>query len=176
MQQVDQALAAGVQKAKVARTPESGVERDGNASDHLPRQAVGIRRMNSSLDRQDNRSRFTPKRCWPRCWTASSSKPLRKLYRPNGNRIFTATATDSALNVRPIRPCAKYRRPSAQVTAGWWTWTCKPLRKRGVSVREAWNTSKSAHGPWRPSKTPALAIALPWRYLNNLGLPSLAAR
>jgi RNA-directed DNA polymerase len=47
------------------------------------------------------------------------------------------------------------------------------LRKRGVSVREAWNTSKSAHGPWRLSKTPALTVALPLRYFNNLGLPSL---
>ena len=25
----------------------------------------------------------------------------------------------------------------------------RELRRRGVSVREAWNTSKSAHGPWR---------------------------
>lgn len=30
----------------------------------------------------------------------------------------------------------------------------RELRKRGVTVREAWNTSKSAHGPWRLSKTP----------------------
>jgi group II intron reverse transcriptase/maturase len=48
-------------------------------------------------------------------------------------------------------------------------------RRRGVSVREAWNTSKSAHGPWRLSKTPALALALPARYFSSLGLPSLAA-
>ncbi|MBL8483973.1 MAG: group II intron reverse transcriptase/maturase, partial [Rhodocyclaceae bacterium] len=27
----------------------------------------------------------------------------------------------------------------------------RELRKRGVSVAEAWNTSKSAHGPWRLS-------------------------
>ena len=47
---------------------------------------------------------------------------------------------------------------------------------RRVSVSEAWNTSKSAHGPWRLSKTPALTIALPLRYFNNLGLPSLAPR
>jgi hypothetical protein len=43
-------------------------------------------------------------------------------------------------------------------------------------VREAWNTSKSAHGPWRLSKTPALAIAPPLRFFTNLGLPSLAIR
>jgi hypothetical protein len=50
----------------------------------------------------------------------------------------------------------------------------RELRKRGGSVREAWNTSKSAHGPWRLSKTPALAIALPLRFFINLGLPNLA--
>jgi hypothetical protein len=52
----------------------------------------------------------------------------------------------------------------------------RELRRRGVSAREAWHTSKSAHGPWRLSKTPALALALPARYFRNLGLPSLAAR
>ncbi len=50
----------------------------------------------------------------------------------------------------------------------------RQLRKRGVSVREAWNTSKSAHGPWRLSKTPALSLALPARDFSSLGLPSLA--
>jgi len=44
-----------------------------------------------------------------------------------------------------------------------------------VSVREAWHTSKSAHGPWRLSKTPALALALPARYFSNLGLPTVVA-
>jgi len=52
----------------------------------------------------------------------------------------------------------------------------RELRRRGVSVREACNTAKSAHGPWRQSRIPALALALPARYLSSLGLPSLAAR
>ena len=52
----------------------------------------------------------------------------------------------------------------------------RELRARGVSVREAWNTGKSAHGPWRLSKTPALTIALPLRFFENLGLPNLAPR
>jgi hypothetical protein len=38
-----------------------------------------------------------------------------------------------------------------------------------VSVREAWNTSESAHDPWRLSKTPTLALALPVRYFSHLG-------
>jgi len=52
----------------------------------------------------------------------------------------------------------------------------RELRKRGVSVRDAWNTSNSAHGPWRLPKTPALALALPLRFFETLGVPSLAAR
>lgn len=52
----------------------------------------------------------------------------------------------------------------------------RELRRRGVSVREAWNLSKSAHGPWRLSKTPALTLALPARYFSGLGLPTLVVR
>ena len=52
----------------------------------------------------------------------------------------------------------------------------RELRQRGVTVREAWNTSKSAHGPWRLSKTPALTLALPARYFSGMGLPALVAR
>jgi len=52
----------------------------------------------------------------------------------------------------------------------------KELRKRGISVRLAWNTSKSAHGPWRLSRSPGLAIALPGGYFDSLGLPRLYKR
>ena len=48
------------------------------------------------------------------------------------------------------------------------------FRKRGVSVREAWNTSKSGHGPWRLSQTPALSVALPAKLFRQMGLPELA--
>jgi RNA-directed DNA polymerase len=51
----------------------------------------------------------------------------------------------------------------------------RELRRRGVSRQDAWHTAKSAHGPWRLSKTPALALALPARYFERLGLPSLTA-
>ena len=47
------------------------------------------------------------------------------------------------------------------------------LRKLGVSRDLAWNTCKSAHGPWRLSRSPALAFALPARYFAKLGLPRL---
>jgi hypothetical protein len=46
-------------------------------------------------------------------------------------------------------------------------------RKRGVGRPWAWNTAKSAHGPWRLSQRPALAMALSQRYCAALGLPNL---
>ena len=51
----------------------------------------------------------------------------------------------------------------------------RELRKRGVPRREAWNIAKSAHGPWRLSKTPALSQAMPTSYFDSMGLPRLAA-
>jgi len=50
------------------------------------------------------------------------------------------------------------------------------LRQLGVSRQLAWNTAKSAHGPWRLSHSPALYHALPTGYFRGLGLPELAAR
>ncbi len=50
------------------------------------------------------------------------------------------------------------------------------VRARGVSRELAWNTSKSAHGPWRLSRSPALTFALPTRYFEELGIPKLFAR
>ncbi len=47
------------------------------------------------------------------------------------------------------------------------------LRKMGVSRRVAWNTAKSAHGPWRISRSPALARALSNKYFKSLGVPEL---
>lgn len=49
----------------------------------------------------------------------------------------------------------------------------RELRQRGVSRDLAWNTVKSAHGPWRLSRSPALAFALPARYFAALGVPRL---
>ena len=49
----------------------------------------------------------------------------------------------------------------------------RELKKLGVSTKLAWNTAKSAHGPWRLSRSPGLAFALPAKYLAALGLPRL---
>lgn len=52
----------------------------------------------------------------------------------------------------------------------------RELRNRGVSRNLAWNTAKSAHGPWRLSRSPALSIALPGRYFDSMGLPRLKVK
>lgn len=76
----------------------------------------------------------------------------------------------------PLRDIDKWlrRKLRCYVWKQWGRAGYRELRKRGVTGREAWNTSKSAHGPWRLSKTPALSLALPARYFSSLGLPSLA--
>lgn len=78
----------------------------------------------------------------------------------------------------PLRDIDKWvrRKLRCYLWKQWGPSGYRELRRRGVSVREAWHTSKSAHGPWRLSKTPALALALPLRFFTNLGLPSLAPR
>ena len=76
----------------------------------------------------------------------------------------------------PLRELDKWirRRLRCYAWKQWGSRGYRELRKRGVSVREAWNVSKSAHGPWRISKTPALTLALPARFFGQLGLPQLA--
>ena len=60
------------------------------------------------------------------------------------------------------------RRLRSYVWKQWGRRGYKELRKRGVSKTLAWNTAKSAHGPWRLSRSPALAIALGFRYFTDL--------
>ena len=50
------------------------------------------------------------------------------------------------------------------------------LRKRRLGKDLAAQTAGSAHGPWRLSNSPALAIALPNAYFVSLGLPSLVVK
>lgn len=51
----------------------------------------------------------------------------------------------------------------------------KELTTRGVGKQLSAKTAGSAHGPWRLSNSPALAIALNNDYFRTLGLPSLTA-
>jgi len=52
----------------------------------------------------------------------------------------------------------------------------RELKRLGVSPDLAWNTAKSAHGPWRLSRSPGLAFALPAKYFADMGLPSLFSK
>ena len=78
----------------------------------------------------------------------------------------------------PLRDIDKWirRKLRCYIWKQWGRAGYRNLRKRGVSVREAWHTSQSAHGPWRLSQTPAVALALPVRYFTELGLPRLGVR
>ena len=78
----------------------------------------------------------------------------------------------------PLRDLDKWirRRLRCYLWKQWGRAGYRKLRSLGVEVRLAWNTCKSAHGPWRLSKSPALYQALPNRYFRDLGLPELAAR
>jgi RNA-directed DNA polymerase len=49
----------------------------------------------------------------------------------------------------------------------------KELSDRGIGKDLAAQTAGSAHGVWRLSNSPALAIALPIAFFNSLGLPAL---
>jgi group II intron reverse transcriptase/maturase len=77
----------------------------------------------------------------------------------------------------PLRDIDKWirRRLRCYQWKQWGRAGYRELRKRGVTVREAWNCSKSAHGPWRISMAPALLLAMPNRLFRQMGLPSLAA-
>jgi RNA-directed DNA polymerase len=68
------------------------------------------------------------------------------------------------------------RRLRCYVWKQWGRRRYRELRKRGVSQDLAWNTCTSAHGPWRLSRSPALASALPGQYFDRLGVPRLSRR
>jgi RNA-directed DNA polymerase len=78
----------------------------------------------------------------------------------------------------PLRDIDKWvrRKLRCYLWKQWGSSGYRQLRARGISVRDAWRVAKSAHGPWRLSKTPALSIALPVRFFDHLGLPQLAPR
>lgn len=77
----------------------------------------------------------------------------------------------------PLRDIDKWirRKLRCYLWKQWGRSGYRQLRRRGVDRVLAWNTAKSAHGPWRLSKSPALYRALPNRYFKDLGLPELAA-
>lgn len=50
----------------------------------------------------------------------------------------------------------------------------RELKRRGIKTQTAWVTSKSGHGPWRISRSPAMHQLFGVRFFSALGLPSLA--
>ena len=68
------------------------------------------------------------------------------------------------------------RRLHCYLWKQWGRHRYRELRRRGVSQDLAGITGKSAHGPWRLSRSPALAIALPGQYFDRLGVPRLYSR
>jgi RNA-directed DNA polymerase len=68
------------------------------------------------------------------------------------------------------------RRLRCDVWQPWGRRRYRALRHRGVSRDLAWNTGKSAHGPWRLSRSPARAIALPGHDFDRGGVPRLSRR
>lgn len=85
---------------------------------------------------------------------------------------------DIAEILSPLRDLDKWirRRLRSYVWKQWGRSGYRKLRSLGVKRQLAWNTAKSAHGPWRLSASPALYYAMPNKYFKNLGLPELAAR
>jgi RNA-directed DNA polymerase len=75
----------------------------------------------------------------------------------------------------PLQEVEKWirRRLRCYLWKQWGRRGYRELKRRGVRVDLAWNTAKSAHGPWRLSQSPALTIALSTRYFRLLGLPRL---
>jgi group II intron reverse transcriptase/maturase len=78
----------------------------------------------------------------------------------------------------PLRDVDKWirRKLRCYLWKQWGRSGYRQLRRRGVDRFLAWNTAKSARGPWRLSASPALYQALPNRYFKGLGVPELAAR
>jgi hypothetical protein len=68
------------------------------------------------------------------------------------------------------------RRRRGDLWKPWGQRRYRELRNRGVSRDLAWNTGKSAHGPWRLSRSPALTMALPGGYFDGRGVPHLYRR
>lgn len=67
------------------------------------------------------------------------------------------------------------RRFRCMLWKQWGSRRYRELRARGVNQMTAWVTSKSGHGPWRLSHSPAVQQALGHKFFLELGLPTLVA-
>ena len=151
--------------------------------------------MKPSLGHEERTRRWKGRTSWNGCWSPKTSKALqafkakvRKLTGRTRGRTIRQIVQElwqlllgwrgffGFAEVRsPLRDLDKWirRRLRSYRWKQWGRWGYRELRYRGVGRQLAWNTAKSAHGPWRLSQSPALALALPQRYFAVLGLPSL---
>ena len=158
----------------------------------------GARRAKSALDRPINRKflGFTVSRNGAKLKVADKALDklkdrVRELTRLTGGTTFAAVVAELgetlpgwkayfgiAEVLSPLRDLDKgvRRKLRCHLWRQWGRAGYRELRRRGVSVRAAWHTSKSAHGPWRVSQTPALSIVLRLRFFEQIGLLSLAPR
>jgi len=106
------------------------------------------------------------------------SRTMRPIVQELRQRILGWRACFGVAEVRsPLRDLDKWirRRLRSDHWKPWGRRGDRELRTRGVGQQLAWNTAKSAHGPWRLRQSPALAMALPQRSFAALGLPHLSA-
>ena len=135
-----------------------------------------------TMSAKDKRLKVSPK-----ALNALKQKVRRLSGRTRGRTIYTIVAElrkyilgwkayfQLAEINSPLRDIDKWirRRLRSYLWKQWGRHGYRELRQRGVERELAWNTCKSAHGPWRLSKSPALYYALSNRYFAGLGLPSV---
>jgi RNA-directed DNA polymerase len=97
----------------------------------------------------------------------------RRRY-PEGRRAYVGF-TDAPSRVKELGSWLRRRRRGYLWKPGGRR-RCRERRRRGVSQDLAGDTVTSAHGPWRLSRSPALATALPGGYSEGLGRPRLHQR
>lgn len=75
----------------------------------------------------------------------------------------------------PLRNLDKWvrRKLRCYIYKQWGRSGYRQMRSRGVDRWLAWNTAKSARGPWRLSGSPGIYRALPNKYFRMLGIPEL---
>lgn len=155
-----------------------------------------VNKGKSAVDRPSNRKflgfTFTPGRAARRKVSAKSLLTFKAKVREVTGRTRGRTIHQIMMELRPfilgwrgyfgfaevpspLRDLDKWvrRRLRSYHWKQWGRRGYRELRTRGISRELAWNTAKSAHGPWRLSRSPALAIALPARYFAALGLLNL---
>ena len=103
-------------------------------------------------------------------------KTIRQVVAERGNDLNGGPAYFGLAQVKSVFKALdswSRRRLRCYLWKQWGRRGYRELWPRGISRELAWNTAKSAHGPWRRRKSPGLSSALPGRFFDSLGLPRL---